>query len=227
MRLPASAVSRRRRVARRRGSNARVDVPPLRDARSAGEGRAVRHRRVSARLRRVLRRRGEPPRDVQRFDRRRLVDGQLARRGAERAGRSVHARDPGDGRRVGASNAIAIVSSLSRALSARDEWDAVLALARDPAIELVISNTTEVGIVLDERRRVRRDAPPRSFPGKAHALSRRARRAFDYDAASRTGRSSVRADRATTATTLRELVRAARASLGDSARASSAGSTRA
>src|SRR5665213_2110115 len=39
-----------------------------------------------------------------------------------------------------------IVSSLSRALSARDEWAAVLALATDPAIELIVSNTTEVGI---------------------------------------------------------------------------------
>lgn len=58
-----------------------------------------------------------------------------------------------------------VVGSLSRALSARDEWDAVLALARDPEIRLVVSNTTEVGIVLDDGDSfVAR--PPRSFPGK-------------------------------------------------------------
>src|SRR3954468_13381512 len=73
-----------------------------------------------------------------------------------------------------------VVSSLSRALSARDAWDAVLALARDPNIELVISNTTEVGIVLDETDAFD-DVPPGSFPGKlARFLYERAR-AFDFD----------------------------------------------
>lgn len=75
-----------------------------------------------------------------------------------------------------------IVGSLSRALSARDEWNAVLGLARDPNIEIVVSNTTEVGIVLDERDRADA-APPASFPGKlARFLFERAR-AFDYDRA--------------------------------------------
>jgi tagaturonate reductase len=58
-----------------------------------------------------------------------------------------------------------VIGSVSRALSAVDEWDAVLECARNPALELVFSNTTEVGIVLDEEDRP--DAsPPRSFPGK-------------------------------------------------------------
>jgi tagaturonate reductase len=58
-----------------------------------------------------------------------------------------------------------VISSVNRALSASDQWDEVLALARDPGIRLVISNTTEVGIVLDEGDSF--DArPPRSFPGK-------------------------------------------------------------
>jgi tagaturonate reductase len=75
-----------------------------------------------------------------------------------------------------------VVSSLSRALSARDAWDAVLALARDPNIELVISNTTEVGIVLDETDAFD-DVPPGSFPAKlARFLFERAR-AFDFDVA--------------------------------------------
>ncbi len=58
-----------------------------------------------------------------------------------------------------------VVSSVSRALSATTEWDAVLACARNPELSLIFSNTTEVGLVLDTE-----DAPdlmpPRSFPGK-------------------------------------------------------------
>ena len=58
-----------------------------------------------------------------------------------------------------------VVGSLSRALSAAHDWDAVLACARNPWLELVFSNTTEVGIVLDEHDAVDA-APPRSYPGK-------------------------------------------------------------
>jgi tagaturonate reductase len=73
-----------------------------------------------------------------------------------------------------------IVSSLSRAVSARDDWDAVLAVACEPAMSLVISNTTEVGIVLDETDTF--DAnPPRSFPGKLTRFLAERATAFDYD----------------------------------------------
>jgi tagaturonate reductase len=73
-----------------------------------------------------------------------------------------------------------IVASVSRALSAPDEWPAVLACARNPDLELVFSNTTEVGIVLDEGDRP--DAtPPRSFPGKLTRFLHERARAFDYD----------------------------------------------
>ena len=58
-----------------------------------------------------------------------------------------------------------VIASVNRALSASDQWDSVLALARDPGIRLVISNTTEVGIVLDEGDSFAAQ-PPRSFPGK-------------------------------------------------------------
>ncbi len=73
-----------------------------------------------------------------------------------------------------------VVSSLSRALSAVNQWDEVLALARNPDIEVIFSNTTEVGIALDPS-----DAagltPPRSFPAKlARFLFERAK-AFGYD----------------------------------------------
>ncbi|HEY9226799.1 MAG TPA: tagaturonate reductase [Gemmatimonadaceae bacterium] len=74
-----------------------------------------------------------------------------------------------------------VVSSLSRAISSRDDWDAVLELARSPNLELVISNTTEVGIVLDETDDF--DArPPRSFPGKLTRFLYERANAFDYSA---------------------------------------------
>ena len=58
-----------------------------------------------------------------------------------------------------------IIGSLSRALSAKRQWDEVLRLARNPELELVVSNTTEVGIALDEQDDPAA-SPPRSFPGK-------------------------------------------------------------
>jgi tagaturonate reductase len=73
-----------------------------------------------------------------------------------------------------------IVSALSRAVSARENWEAVLALARNPVIETVVSNTTEVGIVLDESDAF--DAsPPRSFPGKLTRFLFERAREFNYD----------------------------------------------
>lgn len=74
-----------------------------------------------------------------------------------------------------------VVASLSRALSAREDWDAVLSLARDPNMRLVVSNTTEVGIRLDESDEFDGE-PPRTFPGKlARFLFERALH-FDFDA---------------------------------------------
>ena len=58
-----------------------------------------------------------------------------------------------------------VISSVSRAFSASDEWQDVLALARMPQLQYVFSNTTEVGIVADEVAQVD-DAPPKSFPAK-------------------------------------------------------------
>src|SRR5215207_6457238 len=58
-----------------------------------------------------------------------------------------------------------VVSSVSRALSAAADWPAVLACARNPWLEVILSNTTEVGIALDEGDGADL-TPPRSFPGK-------------------------------------------------------------
>ncbi|HST57277.1 MAG TPA: tagaturonate reductase [Longimicrobium sp.] len=75
-----------------------------------------------------------------------------------------------------------VIGAVSRALSAVDEWDTVLELARNPDLELVFSNTTEVGIVLDEEDRP--DAsPPRSFPGKLTRFLLERARTFDFDPA--------------------------------------------
>ena len=72
-----------------------------------------------------------------------------------------------------------IVSSLGRAISAHERWDDVLALARDPAIGIVVSNTTELGITFDPADSF--DArPPRSFPGKLTRFLLERARAFDY-----------------------------------------------
>jgi tagaturonate reductase len=57
-----------------------------------------------------------------------------------------------------------ICSAISRVLSAKDQWKEILALARRPEMQIVISNTTEVGIQLVEDE-IRRE-PPVSFPGK-------------------------------------------------------------
>jgi len=75
-----------------------------------------------------------------------------------------------------------LMAAVSRALAAQDQWADVLACARNPALALVISNTTEVGLTLDEDDRIDL-APPRSFPGKLTAVLYERARAFDYDPA--------------------------------------------
>ena len=62
-----------------------------------------------------------------------------------------------------------IVSSVSDAFSAADAWDRALAYAADPALEIIVSNTTESGIV-DVEEPPPGDAAPTSFPAKLAAL---------------------------------------------------------
>ena len=78
-----------------------------------------------------------------------------------------------------------VVSSVSRALAASTQWAEVLHCAENPELELIFSNTTEIGITLDEGDAAAEPGsqPPRSFPGKLAAfLLHRARRC-GYDAA--------------------------------------------
>jgi tagaturonate reductase len=74
-----------------------------------------------------------------------------------------------------------VIASVSRALNATTDWAGVLALARNPDIDLIFSNTTEVGIVFDDGDLPDRD-PPRSFPGKLTRYLYERALAFDYDA---------------------------------------------
>ncbi|MFQ5709348.1 MAG: tagaturonate reductase [bacterium] len=61
-----------------------------------------------------------------------------------------------------------IVASVSRTLAANEDWNSVLACAKNPDLEFVVSNTTEVGIARDEEDVIDFN-PPRSFPGKLTA----------------------------------------------------------
>jgi tagaturonate reductase len=61
-----------------------------------------------------------------------------------------------------------INASISRVLNAAEEWEEILACAHNQSMQVIISNTTEVGIQLvnDDIRR----HPPVSFPGKLLAF---------------------------------------------------------
>jgi tagaturonate reductase len=61
-----------------------------------------------------------------------------------------------------------IHSSISRVLSARSQWKEILQCAHNPAMQVIISNTTEVGIRLVEEDF--RQEPPASYPGKLLAF---------------------------------------------------------
>lgn len=73
-----------------------------------------------------------------------------------------------------------VVASVSRAISAADDWTAILNLARSPDLEFVFSNTTEVGIRFDADDRLDLD-PPRSFPGKLASVLYERAETFGYD----------------------------------------------
>jgi tagaturonate reductase len=61
-----------------------------------------------------------------------------------------------------------INSSISRTISARTDWPAVLECARNPDLRVLLSNTTEIGIQLQEDNVF--GTPPVSFPGKLTAF---------------------------------------------------------
>lgn len=69
-----------------------------------------------------------------------------------------------------------INAAVSRVLNAQEDWEQILECAHDQAMQVIISNTTEVGIQLvnDDIRR----HPPVSFPGKLLAFLYERFRAF-------------------------------------------------
>ncbi len=61
-----------------------------------------------------------------------------------------------------------VCSAISRVLSAKNQWKEILACASNPEMQIVISNTTEIGIELvqDDIKQ----SPPVSYPGKLLAF---------------------------------------------------------
>jgi tagaturonate reductase len=75
-----------------------------------------------------------------------------------------------------------IHSVISRVLSATSQWNEILQCAANPDMQLIISNTTEVGIVLDAEDDLNA-APPRSFPAKLLAFLYKRYKIFNGDPA--------------------------------------------
>ncbi len=71
-------------------------------------------------------------------------------------------------------------TSISRVLSAKSEWNKVLECAANPEMQIVISNTTEVGITLLPTDDIKSD-PPESFPGKLLAFLYKRYQVFNGD----------------------------------------------
>lgn len=61
-----------------------------------------------------------------------------------------------------------IVSAISRVLAAQTQWNDVLVLARNPKLQIIISNTTEIGLNYVEESIFQH--PPQSFPAKLTAF---------------------------------------------------------
>jgi tagaturonate reductase len=69
--------------------------------------------------------------------------------------------------------------SISRVLSANDSWRTILDCAANPNLQIIVSNTTEVGLIFEEDDI--RASPPRSFPGKLLAFLYERFRIFSAD----------------------------------------------
>lgn len=74
------------------------------------------------------------------------------------------------------------VTSVSRALSASQHWNEVLALAKSPHLETILSNTTEIGLSLQDNDL---QSSPQSFPGRLCTLLYTRAEFFDYADSSR------------------------------------------
>ncbi|PJJ83091.1 tagaturonate reductase [Mucilaginibacter auburnensis] len=79
-------------------------------------------------------------------------------------------------------NEAVVNSAISQVLIANDEWDAILKIAESPDLQVVVSNTTEVGIQLKEESISL--TPPSSFPAKLLAVLYHRYKAFNGSAES-------------------------------------------
>lgn len=79
-----------------------------------------------------------------------------------------------------AVNSLQRIDCISRALNPYTQYHAFAALAEQPEVRFVISNTTEAGITFDPSCRLS-DTPPTSYPGKLTQLLYRRYDAFDGD----------------------------------------------
>jgi tagaturonate reductase len=64
---------------------------------------------------------------------------------------------------------ICVNASISRVLSAKDDWQKIIGCASIADLRIILSNTTEVGIVLVDNDNIH-GTPPVSFPGKLLAF---------------------------------------------------------
>lgn len=73
-----------------------------------------------------------------------------------------------------------VIDCITRGISPYTDYDQYLKLAENPELRLVISNTTEAGIILNDKDRLE-DRPQVSFPGKLTALLYRRYKFFNGD----------------------------------------------
>ena len=77
----------------------------------------------------------------------------------------------------GSTNEFHTVNSVSRVLSANQNWNDVLRIALSENLEVILSNTTEIGLSLQENDS---QALPQSFPGRLCALLYDRAECFNY-----------------------------------------------
>ena len=65
-----------------------------------------------------------------------------------------------------------VIDVISRCVKPYEDFDAYLALAEQPEMRFIVSNTTESGIVFSDEDKIT-DAPPKSFPAKLTLLLKR------------------------------------------------------
>lgn len=71
-----------------------------------------------------------------------------------------------------------VISAISRGLNPYSQWDAYLETARNPEMEIIVSNTTEAGIVHSPEEYVQGQCP-KTFPAKVAAWLYERFKAFD------------------------------------------------